>query len=152
MTHERACIHLAAFRHGTHASAAIQTIVWPCRRPTTNQSLGASARALRAIFFAARGAPNAGATAHQVSFDAMIALASIVQLRCWSRCHRAHGNVDGRVRRAPRREHVESHCARTPWPILMVNSAIFRAHRYQDDGMDGALPWGARGSVHTLCE
>ena len=150
MTHERACIHLAAFRHGTHASAAIQTIVWPCHRATTNQSLGASARAQRADFFAARGAPNAGAIAQQVALDAMTAWASTAQLCCWRRCRHALGKVDGLLRRAPRREHVESRCAPTPWPFLMVNSAIFRAERYQDDGMEGALPSGARGGVHGL--
>ena len=91
-------------------------------------------------------------TVQQVPCDAMSALVSTVQLRCPRECHHAHGNVDGRVRRAPRREHVKSSCARTPWPILMVNSAIFRAERYQDDGMDGALPSGARGGVHTLGE
>ena len=77
----------------------------------------------------------------------MSALVSTVQLRCPRECHHAHGNVDGRVRRAPRREYVKSSCARTPWPILMVNSAIFRAQRYQDDGMDGALPSGVRDTV-----
>ena len=86
-------------------------------------------RAQHAVFFAGCNAPGAGATVQQVAFDVMTALASTAHLCCTRRCRLALGKVDGLLRRALRREHVQSRCARTPWPFLMINGAIFRAQR-----------------------
>ena len=89
----------------------------------------ASPRAKRALFLAGSIAVGPDAIAEQVELDAMAALACAVQLRGLQRRGQARVHADGRLRRAPPLEHVESRRSRLPWPFVTINGSIFRAER-----------------------